>query len=370
MEQNITVVGLDTSKKTLVTGVLLPGMDRVTESKVIPNDPKAIEREVQRLVVRGPAVFVYEAGPCGYALYRQITQMDRRCAVVAPGLIPKRPTDRVKNDRRDAEKLARLYRAGELTEVRVPTPEEEAARDLLRAREDILADRLRARHRLSKLLLRQGQIYSRTQKRWGVKHWGWLKEQRFEWAPLQQTFEACVRACQEAQAHLDTLDQQVQDLAQVEPYRTPVQHLRCLKGVDTLIALTLVVEIQDFRRFETASAFMGFTGLVSSEHSSGETVWRGGITKAGNAHLRRVLVESAWCNRNNNVVSQNLATRRQGCPPEVLQIARAAQNRLHRKYWRLAGRGKPHSVVVAAVARELAGFVWAVGRQTPRLAAA
>ena len=123
MEQNITVVGLDTSKKTLVTGVLLPDMDRVTESKVIPNDPKAIEREVQRLVVRGPAVFVYEAGPCGYALYRQITQMDRRCAVVAPGLIPKRPTDRVKNDRRDAEKLARLYRAGELTEVRVPTPE-------------------------------------------------------------------------------------------------------------------------------------------------------------------------------------------------------------------------------------------------------
>ncbi|MBI3292992.1 MAG: transposase [Elusimicrobia bacterium] len=219
MEQNITVIGLDVSKKTLVTGVLPMTRDRVTESRVVSNAPQTIEREVRRLTERGPAVFVYEAGPCGYEIYRQITRLGHRCVVVAPGLIPSRPTDRVKTDRRDAEKLARLYRAGELTEVRIPTREEEAARDLVRVREDVLADRLRARHRLSKFLLRQGRAFGQT-RAWGVAHHLWLKAQRFEWKPLQQTFEACVRACEEAQARLDTLDSQVEDLAQRQPYRT------------------------------------------------------------------------------------------------------------------------------------------------------
>jgi len=364
MEQNTTVIGLDVSKKTLVTGVLPPDMERVTESKGIPNDPQAIKREVQRLAAKGPLIFVYEAGPCGYEIYRQIARMGYRCAIVAPGLIPTRPTDRVKTDRRDAEKLARLYRAGELTEIRIPTCEEEAARDLVRAREDVLADRLRARHRLSKFLLRQGRVFGPA-KAWGVVHRIWLKAQRFEWKPLQQTFEACVRSCEEAQARLDTLGSQVEDLAQREPYRTPVRYLRCLKGVDTLSALTIVVEVQDFQRFETAAAFMSFTGLVGSEHSSGDKIWRGSITKAGNAHLRRVLVESAWCNRHGQVVSRELALRRRGCPAPVLQIARRAQDRLHRKYWRLTSRGKLHSVTITAVARELAGFVWAIGRQVP-----
>ena len=364
MEQIITVVGLDVSKKTLVTGVLPPHMDRVTESKTILNDPAAIRRELQRLATRGPVVFVYEAGPCGYEIYRQITGMGHRCVVIAPGLIPSRPTDRVKTDRRDAEKLARLYRAGELTEIHIPTREEEAARDLVRVREDVLTERLRARHRLSKFLLRQGRVFGQA-RAWGVAHQIWLKGQRFEWEPLQQTYEACVRACEEAQARLDVLDQQVEDLAQRQPYRTPVRHLRCLKGISTLSALTIVVETQDLRRFESAAAFMGFTGLVSSEHSSGEKVLRGGITKAGNAHLRRVLIESAWCNRHGKVVSRELAARRRGCPAAVLQIARRAQDRLHRKYWRLVSRAKHHSVAVTAVARELAGFVWAIGQQVP-----
>ena len=368
MEQNITVVGLDVSKKTLVTGVLPPGMDRVTESKAIPNDLQSIAREVQRLAARGPLVFVYEAGPCGYEIHRQITRMGHRCVVIAPGLIPSRPTDRVKTDRRDAEKLARLYRAGELTEIRIPTCEEESARDLVRVREDALTDQLRARHRLSKFLLRQGRMFPQK-KALGVAYRLWLKTQHFEWQPLQQTFEANVRALEEAVDRLVTLSQQVEDLAQRSPYQTQVMALRCLKGIDTLSALTLVVEAQDFRRFDTAAAFMGFTGLVSSEHSSGETVRRGGITKAGNAHLRRVLVEAAWCNRHPTIVSRELAIRRKGCPAAVLQIARKAQDRLHRKYWRLVSRGKSHSVAIAAVARELAGFVWAVGQQISTAAA-
>ena len=193
MEQNITVVGLDVSKKALVMAVLPPGTDRVRESKTIENHPKAIEKDVRRLTSRESVVFVYEAGPCGYPIHRQITQMGYRCAVIAPGLIPSRPTDRVKTDRRDAEKLARLYRAGELTEIRIPTREEEAARDLVRAREDALVDRLRARHRLSKFLLRQGRMHP-GKRALGVRYRLWLKAQRFEWPLLQQTFEAFVRS--------------------------------------------------------------------------------------------------------------------------------------------------------------------------------
>jgi transposase len=280
-----------------------------------------------------------------------------------------RPTDRVKTDRRDAEKLARLYRAGELTVIRIPTREEEAARDLVRVREDVLTDRLRARHRLSKFLLRQGRSYVET-KSWGVKHRIWLKEQRFEWEPQQKSFESYIRAFEDVDARMATLDQQIADLAQREPYQTPVRYLSCLKGVDTLSAMTLVVEAQDFRRFAKAKSFMGFTGLVSSEWSSSDKVRRGRITKAGNAHIRRILVEAAWSNRNNNVVSYLLANRRKGCPVEVVRIAQKCQTRLNRKYWRMLNQGRPHNVTVAAVARELAGFVWSIGQHIPALASA
>ncbi len=365
MNHCTTVVGLDVHKATIVAAVLPPEMDRATRTFTIENEPKAVERMVQSLAAKGSVEFVYEAGPCGYQTHRQIAQLGHKCALIAPGLIPTRPTDHVKTDRRDAEKLARLYRAGELTEIRIPTREEEAARDLVRTREDGLADRLRARHRLSKFLLRHGRV-NRETKSWGVVHRNWLKTQKFEWAALQQTFEGYMRALDDAEARLQTFDQQLQDLAQREAYRTPVAYLRCLKGIDTLSALTLIVEAQDFRRFERAASFMGFTGLVSSEYSSGERVRRGAMTKAGNAHIRRILVEAAWCNRNGNVASRELLERRRGCPVEVVRIARKAQQRLHRKYWRLVSRSKSHSVAVAATARELAGFVWSIGQRFPR----
>ncbi|MGH2349649.1 MAG: IS110 family transposase [bacterium] len=365
MDQDTIVVGLDVHKTSIAAAILPPGAARPTERTTIENRPHPIERLVRRVTHDGQkVVFVYEAGPCGYEAHRQITAMGGTCAVIAPGLIPVRPGDRVKTNRRDAEKLARLYRAGELTEIRVPTRLEEAARDLVRIREDAVEDRLRARHRLSKFLLRQGRIYSET-KAWGVAHQAWLRAQRFAWAPLQQTFAGYLRALDEVEARLESLDQQVLDLAQTRPYRIAVQYIRCLKGLDTLSAMTLAVETLDFRRFETAPAYMGLTGLVSSEHSSGSRERRGGITKAGNAHLRRILVEAAWCYRHRNTVSPALAARRRGCPPEVVRIARKAQDRLHRKFWRLVSRSKPSQVAAVAVARELAGFVWAIAQHVP-----
>lgn len=369
MNNCTTVVGLDVHKETIVAAVLPLGSDHVTEKTTIANEPAVVEKLVKRLAAKGPVEFVYEAGPCGYETQRQIAGLGCRCAVIAPALTPVRPGDRVKTDRRDAEKLARFHRAGELTEIRVPTREEESARDLVRIREDVLADRLRARHRLSKFLLRQGRVYRET-RAWGVAHHAWLMQQRFEWTSLQQTFEGYMRALAEADARLETLNQQVADLAQTPVYRTPVNFLRCLKGIDTLSALTLVVETQEFRRFEKARAYMSYMGAVSSEYSTGDNVRHGSITKAGNAHIRRILVESAWCYRQRNVISPQLAKRREGCPSEVIQIAKKAQDRLHRKFARMIGRNKLPQITAVAVARELAGFVWSIAQHFPTEAAA
>lgn len=359
-----TVVGLDVHKETVVTGVLPGWSEKVTDSRTIENHPSAIEKMVRSVSSKGAVEFVYEAGPCGYDVQRQIEKMGYRCVVIAPGLIPVRSGDRVKTDRRDAEKLARLWRAGELTAIRIPTQEEEGARDLVRVREDVLTDRLRARHRLVKFLLRQGRV-NRAVRSWSIAHRTWMKAQRFEWSSLQQTFEAYVRAVEEAEARLASLETLVMDLAGKDPYRVRVQYLRCFKGVDTLSAITLVVEAQEFRRFESAPSFMKFTGLTGWEHSSGDTVRRGGISKAGNAHLRRVLVESAWSYRHTNVVSAALTERRKGCPDDVVQLARQAQERLHRRFHKMVGRTKPMPVVVTAVARELAGFIWSMAQKFP-----
>lgn len=364
MEHTTTIVGLDVHKKNIVAGILPPDSERVSETVTIENDPKQIKKLVKRVGKKGPVEFVYEAGPCGYPIQRQLKEMGYGCAVIAPGLTPIRPGDRVKTDRRDAEKLARLYRAGELTPIRIPTREQEAGRDLVRVREDTLTDRLRARHRLSKFLLRQGRVYG--QKRaWGVMHRKWLKSQKFEWSPLQQSFEAYVRSMEEAEERLRSMDQLIQDLAQQEPYATPVSYFRCLKGIDTLSAITVTVETQEFRRFGNAPQFMSYTGLVGSEFSSGQKKRRGSITKAGNAHIRRILVEAAWCYRYRNVAGAALIQRRKGCPAEVIRVAKRAQDRLHRKFWRMIKRNKPSQVTAVAVARELAGFIWSIGQLCP-----
>ena len=367
MNNNNIVVGMDVHKKTIAVAVLYPGIEQVSERQMLENTPENIEKLVSHLAAKGKPVFCYEAGPCGYTLQRQITQLGFVCEVIAPALMPRRPGDRVKTDRRDAEKLARWFRAGELTIIRIPSQEEEAVRDLVRVREDVLGDRLRARHRLSKFLLRHGCIYRET-KSWGVKHREWLRTVRFEWAALQQSFDAYVRHVDETDERLAELDLQVEELARQPAYETRVRYLRCLKGIDTLSALTLVAEIQDFERFQRAPSFMAYTGLVCSEYSSGSRVVRGAITKVGNAHVRRILVEAAWHSRQPSVqIGHTLAERRKGCPLEVRRIAYKAQRRLYRKYWRLIHRGKRPSVTVVACARELAGFIWAISRHFPQL---
>jgi transposase len=364
MSQSTTVVGLDVHKDSIVASILPSDAHRASKPISFENRPAALRRFIERLGRRGPRVFVYEAGPCGYAIHRELVAQDESVVIVAPALIPVRPGDRVKTDRRDAERLARLYRAGELTPIRIPTRAEEAARDLVRIREDILVDRLRARHRLSKFLLRHGRVYQVT-KTWGKDHRRWLYAQHFDLAPWEQTYTMSLRALEETEARLAIVTQHIEDLAHTAPYRPLVQALRCLKGIDTLSAFTLVVETQDFGRFPHAPAYMSATGLVSSEYSSGAREHRGSITKTGNAHLRRVLVEAAWTYRGPNRISPVLAKRRSGCPTAVIQIAQRAQDRLHRKFWRLVSRGKPSQVAVVAVARELAGFVWAIAQHVP-----
>jgi transposase len=358
------VIGLDVSKEWIAAAILPLGTQRPTEIIKLANNPDVVGKFVRRVAARGPVTFVYEAGPCGFELYRQITAMGHRCVVIAPALIPRRPGDRVKTDRRDAEKLARFYRAGELTEIHVPTGAQEASRDLVRAREAALKDRLCASNRLLKFLLRQGRVYQEG-KNWTKTHKAWLCGQRFDLASAQLTFEAYSRAFEEAETRLATLNQQVLDLAASDCYATGVRYLRCLRGIDTLAALTLLTEVTDFRRFPKARAVMGYTGMVPSEHTTSFDPRRGRITKTGNAHMRRILVEGAWNYRRKSVFSKALSDRRKDCPPEVVSIAKRAEDRLCRKFWRLNQRGVPNNKAIVSVARELAGFAWAIGQHIP-----
>lgn len=326
-----------------------------------------MQRLAERLARRGPVEFVYEAGPSGYELWRLLTGMGLRCTVIAPGLTPRRPGDKVKTDKRDAENLARYHRAGELTGVRVPTPREESVRELLRAREDLLEDRLRCRHRLRNFFQRHGRVFGK--RLWSKEHEEWVKAQRFEEGAAQQTLETYLRTLDEAKGSLAELEREITVLAESGDYGEAVKYLRCFKGIDTLSAITILAEAQDLRRFGSAREFMSYTGLVGSEHSSGARIMRGKITKSGNAHLRRVLVESAWSYRYRNINGVGLLARRAGCPAEVLKVARKAQDRLTSKYWRLMGKGKKQAVIVVAIARELAGFIWSMSRHFPEKAA-
>ena len=362
------VVGLDVHKKSIAVAVLKPEEGTRMENWTIANEPQEITKLVKGLETKGSPHFCYEAGPCGYPVYRQITGMGWPCAVIAPSMTPIRPGDRVKTDRRDAEKLARLFRAGELTVIHIPTQAEEAVRDLIRAREDARIDKHRTRQRLTKFLLRQGRVYRET-KSWGVAHREWINAQTFELPASQMTLETYRQTLSEMEHRLEGLEKSIGTLAEAEPYKTPVRYLRCLKGVDTLSAMTVMAEIHDFERFKRATGFMSFTGLVSSEHSSGGRVFRGSITKVGNAHVRRILIEAAWHYRRPHTLSKTLADRRRGCPYDVVSIARRAEERLRHKYWHLVQRGKASQTAVVACARELAGFVWAIAQHFPKRSA-
>ena len=366
MDQDTTFVAIDDSKRTLVVGILRPG-DHEPELREIPNEPKPIRRLCERLTSERAVRACYEAGVSGYDLYRQLTALGVSCQVIAPALTPRRPGQRIKTDRRDAAKLVRLFRAGELTTIHVPDETEEGVRDLLRCREAVRRDVLRWRHRVVKFLDRHGRRYL-AGKNWTQRHWTWLRQQQFALPVLQRTLQAALFALEQALAHQAELDQAVAALAQQPPYCEPVGWLRCFRGLDTLSAMILVAELVDFHRFQRPRELMAYLGLVPSEYSSGGTERRGALTKTGNPHARRVLVEAAWHYRHRPTLGHALRQRSAGQPAAVVSHAWRAQQRLHRRYRHLVGHGKRGPVAVAAVARELVGFLWAAMTQHPAAA--
>ena len=369
MNKHITHVAMDDSKRTIVAGILRPGVD-TPELRSIPNEPRHLRRLFARLQREGPVRACYEAGPAGYDLYRQCTALGIPCQVIAPALTPRKPGDRIKTDRRDAKQLVRLFRAGELTPIHVPDEAQEAVRDLLRCREDGQEDLLRWRHRLSKFLARHGRVY-REGRQWTQRHWTWLRAQHFTLPALERTAQEYRVAVEQLLARVADLDREIASIAETEPYRERVGWLRCFRGIATLGAMLLLVEIDDFLRFRRPRPLMAFLGLVPSETSTGARERRGSITKAGNAHARRILVEAAWHYRHPPRLGAALARRSEGQPPEVRAQAWRAQQRLHRRYRHLVGHGKRPPVAVVACARELVGFLWAALTQVgPARAAA
>lgn len=359
MKSTTIWVGMDVHKESIAVAVLESEGAQSRPTLTIPNEPAQIRKLFSRLKKEGAVRACYEAGSCGYEIYRQLAAMGLACDVVAPGLIPVRVADRVKTDRRDAEKLARLFRAGELTSIRVPSESEEALRDLIRCREDAREDTLRQRHHVLKFLLRHGRVFQET-KHWTLAHWKWLRAQRFD-EPLAQTvFTTYMTTLETTLARMTALEQDIAQQAERAPYKALVGRLRCLRGIDTLSAMSLIAEICDFARFEHPRELMAYLGLVPSERSSGGKQRRGSITKTGNAHARRIIVEAAWHYRHPPARSARMKKRWEEQPEAVVAHAFKAQDRLHRRYFRLTSRSKPAQVACVAVARELCGFVWAV----------
>jgi transposase len=359
-----TYVGVDAHKKDLFVAMLI-GDQTTPLTWQVANEPNAVRRLVRKLEreAPGPVQMCYEAGPGGYALQRQVTTPRVSCQVIAPALIPRKPGERVKTNRRDARKLTELLRAGLLTEVRPPTLEEEAVRDLCRARDDAREDLQRCRHRLGKLLLRRGLHYSG--RNWTRAHRGWIDSLEWAQATERVVVDDYLLAIDQLEARLTELDTQLTDVAQREPYREPVAWLRCFRGIDTLTAILILAELHDFRRFHSPRALMAYLGLVPSEDSTGEQHRRGRITRTGNALVRRLLVETAWHYQHRPSVGVALTRRRQGQPGRVIAIADKAQQRLCRRFRRLAEHHKPAPKIVVAIARELAGFLWAALQPVP-----
>jgi transposase len=358
MKNHITFVGLDVHKEKTQVAMIKPFEQQMIEWSQKSNASRLIRR--LRKEAGEKIVCCYEAGPCGYALQRELKKAKIRCMVVAPSLIPRKPGERIKTDRRDAKKLARLLRSGDLTEVHPPSVEQEATRDVCRAREDAKEDLLRSRHRLQKFLLRRGIAYGAGKKSWTQAHRAWLRRLRFDEEAEERVFNDYLRMVELLEERVKDWVETFEELARREPYATPVGYLRCFRGIDTVTALSLVAELHGFMRFQSARALMAYLGMVPSEDSSGDKRRQGSISKTGNSHARRVLIEAAWHYRHAPRAGKTLQSRRKGQPAWVVAVADKAQHRLHRRYWRLVNRGKPHNKAVVAVARELLGFVWAV----------
>jgi transposase len=364
MSKNTTFIGLDAHKKTITAAILPPG-SRKPELITFENTTKALARFVraQRKSAKGPLRACYEAGPLGFDLKRTLDELGLPTDVIAPSQIWKKPGDHIKTDRRDADKLVRQLKADMLTVVRPPTEEEEAVRDLCRAREDAKHDETAAKNRLTKFLLRKGMHYP-GKNAWTAKYLKWLSELRFEIEADQIIFDNYLTAVRQISERVTALTTKIEGFAQHETYADMVAALRCFRGIDTVTAMTIVTELHGFERFEDPRQLMAYLGLVPSEHTSDGKGHRGSITKAGNSHVRRVLVEAAWHYRHPQRVGWQLRKRRINQLPSVIEHADKAMRRLHKRWFTMDARKKPRQKIVVAIARELVGFLWAVLRET------
>lgn len=358
----VRCIGLDVHAETIAVAVAEPDGE-VRSMGVIPNRPESIRKLMKKL---GPAAQLrvcYEAGPTGYVIYWQLTGLGVHCDVVAPTLVPVKAGDRVKTDRRDATKLARSYRAGDLTPVWVPDAAHEALRDLVRAREAAKKDQLRARHRLGKFLLRHGRRPATAMTPWTQRHLTWVRQLQFAQPAQEATRLDYLHEVEHVADRIARLERAIDEAVQTVPaqMRAVIEGLQALRGIALISAVTIVAEVGELSRFRRARQIMGYAGLGAREDSSGTRTRRGGITKTGNAHLRRIAIEAAWAYRHRPAVGGALRKRQATLSAEVKAIGWKAQLRLHARYRTLLGRGKCPQHVVTAVGRELVGFIWAIG---------
>jgi len=363
MKETVKYIGLDVHKKSISIAISDKGRNGETRHYgQISNTMAQLDKVLRKLISQGATLdCVYEAGPCGYQIYRHLNGNGIKCSVVAPSKIPRKSGDRLKNDRRDAESLARLHRAGELTTVYVPHPEDEALRDLVRAREDHKKALRRAKQQLGAFLLRHTIIYS-GKTPWSNAHFNWLADISMAHPALQVTLQEYINTINDCQKRVDRLTKQILELSEESRLLPLIKALQSMRGISLIISATLAAEIVDFQRFKHPEQLMAYLGLIPSEYSSGEKVKKGPITKTGNSHVRKALIEAAQAYRLPARVSRAILKRQEGVSEEIRQIAWKAQNRLCSRYKRLTGRGKKANVAKTAIARELAGFSWAIAQ--------
>jgi transposase len=370
MIEKLRFLGMDVHAETIAVAVAEPDGE-VRNLGTIANREDSIRKFIRKVGSPEQLRACYEAGPTGFVLYWQLTQLGVKCDVVAPSLVPKKPGDKVKTDRRDALKLARSHRSGDLTAVWIPDEASEALRDLVRAREAAKQDQLRARHRLTKFLLRTGQRPPLGVKAWTARYMEWVLKVRYTHPAQEATLLDCLNEVEHMAARVTRLEKSIVEVIELAPapMQEVVRGLQALRGIAHISAVTIAVELGNITsRFEGARDLMGYSGAFPSEDSSGKRIRRGGITKSGNAHLRRIVVESAWSYRHLPRVGAKLRKRQQGLRAEITEIAWKAQTRLHKRYMALTARGKDQRKTMTAVARELLGFIWAIGIKAEAIA--
>jgi len=367
--KKLVYVGLDVHKDSITIAVARQGRQPAAIWKTIPYDGVRLRKALKMLVKDGEELRVcYEAGPTGFGLCRRLREAGMDCIVVAPSLVPGKPGERVKTDRRDARKLAHFLRSGDLTAVHVPEEEVEAIRDLERARDDAKCAERVARHQLSKFLLRHDRRWEG--KSWTQKHRDWIRVQKFDYPAQQRVLEDYLKTVEDLAERVERLTRQVEALVEETVLAPLVKALQAFRGISVVSAVTIAAEAGDLRRFATAGQFMSYVGLVPSERSTGKRRRQGAITRCGNSHLRRIIVEAAWHYRHLPLMSKEIRRRNQGVAPGVQRIAWEAQKRLNQRLYHLIHAGKSVQKAITALARELAGFIWSVGQEETLLEAA